>query len=153
MKNKKELLKDNIVCVHCKSEQCKKSGIVKENQRYKCKDCKRTRVDTDSVKKFSKKAIECGHCKKLDAFKINSYYVAIYGKTKNVYYCNSCNKRTNVITSSKPEFTNKEIMAIDNKLVNYTLAEWRKEYLKRRSEPKKYEDMLYFLDYLSGTGI
>ena len=31
--------------------------------------------------------------------------------------------------------------SVDNKL-----AAWKQEYLKRRSEPKKYEDMLYFLD-------
>jgi hypothetical protein len=31
--------------------------------------------------------------------------------------------------------------SVDNKL-----AAWRQEYLKRRSEPKKYEPMLYFLD-------
>ena len=121
---------------------------------YKCKDCKRTWVDTDSVRKFSKKAIECGHCKKLDAFKINSYYVAYYGRTKNIYKCNSCGTRTNVIVgSSQPEITNKEITAIDKLDISYKLAKWREKYLKRKTEPKKYEPMLYFLDYLNGTGI
>lgn len=200
MRNKKELSINNIVCVHCKSEQCKKSGIIKGNQRYKCKscnkywtkltqvkppkkntnkfcckhcestnyvkhgksrglpvykckDCKRTWVDTFSVKQFSKKAIECSHCKKLDAFKINSYAIAYCGRTKNIYKCNSCNKITNVIVgSSQPEITNKEIIAIDKLDISYKLAEWKKEYLKRRSEPKKHEPMLYFLDYFNGAG-
>lgn len=30
--------------------------------------------------------------------------------------------------------------------VDQKLSEWRQDYLKRRSEPKKYEPMLYFLD-------
>ena len=41
---------------------------------------------------------------------------------------------------------------IHHSSVDKKLAEWRQEYLKRRSEPKKYEPMLYFLDYLSGVG-
>ena len=41
---------------------------------------------------------------------------------------------------------------IHHSSVDKKLAEWKKEYLKRRSEPKKYEPMLYFLDYLSGAG-
>lgn len=41
---------------------------------------------------------------------------------------------------------------IHHSSVDKKLAEWKKEYLKRRSEPKKYEPMLYFLDYLSGVG-
>ena len=41
---------------------------------------------------------------------------------------------------------------IHHSSVDKKLAEWRQEYLKRRSEPKKYEPMLYFLDYLSGAG-
>ena len=35
---------------------------------------------------------------------------------------------------------------IHDSLIDKKLAVWRKEYLKRRSEPKKYEDMLYFLN-------
>lgn len=35
---------------------------------------------------------------------------------------------------------------IHHSSVDKKLAVWRKEYLKRRSEPKKYEPMLYFLD-------
>ncbi len=201
MKNKKELLKDNIVCVHCKSEKYKKSGIIKGNQRYKCKscnkywtkltqvkppkkntgkfcckhcestnyvkhgrsrglpvykckDCKRTWIDTNSVRKFSKKAIECSHCKKIAAFKINSYYAACYGRTKNIYKCNSCDTRTNVLVdSSQPELTNKEIVAMDKLDISYKLAEWKKGYLKRKLEPKKYQPMLYFIDYLNGVSL
>lgn len=201
MKNKKELLKNNIVCVHCKSDQYKKSGIIRGNQRYKCKscnkywtkltqlkppqkntdkfcckhcestnyvkhgrsrglpvykckDCKRTWIDTESVRKFSKKAIECSHCKKLDAFKINRYTIVYCGRTKNIYKCNSCGTRTNVIVgSSQPKITNKQIIALDKLDISYKLAEWRTGYLKRRSEPKKYEPMLYFLDYCNGISL
>ena len=179
MKNKKELLKNNIVCVHCKSEQYKKSGISGGNQRYKCKSCnkywtkltqvkppkkntdkfrckhcKRTWIDACSVRKFSKKAIECSHCKKLDAFKIKTYTIVYCGRTKNIYKCNSCGKRTNVIVgSSQPEITNKQIVAIDKLDISYKLAEWREGYLKRKLEPKKYEPMLYFLDYLNGVSL
>ena len=35
---------------------------------------------------------------------------------------------------------------IHHSSVDKKLAEWRQGYLKRRSEPKKYEPMLYFLD-------
>jgi len=41
---------------------------------------------------------------------------------------------------------------IHHSSVDKKLAVWRKEYLKRRSEPKKYEPMLYFLDYFNGAG-
>jgi topoisomerase IA-like protein len=41
---------------------------------------------------------------------------------------------------------------IHHSSVDKKLAEWRKEYLKRRSEPKKHEPMLYFLDYFNGAG-
>ena len=41
---------------------------------------------------------------------------------------------------------------IGNHSVNKKLKEWKAEYLKRKAKPKKYEPMLYFLDYLSGTG-
>ena len=75
-------------------------------------------------------------------------------ETKNIYKCNSCGTRTNVIVgSSQPEITNKEITAIDKLDISYKLAKWREKYLKRKTEPKKYEPMLYFLDYLNGTGI
>lgn len=200
MKNKKELSSNNIVCAHCKSKQYKKSGFIKENQRYKCKscnkywtkqtqvkppkkntgkfcckhcesinyvkhgssrgllvykckDCKRTWVDTESVKKISKKAIECSHCKKLDAFRLTTSTIAYCGSTKKIYKCNSCNKRTNVITSPKPKLTNKQIVAIDKLDINCRLAKWRQGYLKRKLEPKKYEPMLYFLDYLNGVSL
>lgn len=33
--------------------------------------------------------------------------------------------------------------------VNKKLKEWKAEYLKRKAKPKKYEPMLYFLDYLN----
>ena len=36
---------------------------------------------------------------------------------------------------------------INHSSVDKKLAVWRKEYLKRRSEPKKYEPMLYFHDF------
>ena len=39
---------------------------------------------------------------------------------------------------------------IHHSSVDYKLAAWKQEYLKRRSEPKKYEPMLYFLDYFNG---
>lgn len=199
MKNKKESLKDNIVCVHCKSKQYKKGGFARGTQRYKCKscnkywtkltqvnppkkntdkfcckhcestnyvkhgksrglpvhkckDCKRTWVDTDSVRKFSKKAIECSHCKKQEALRIQSFGL-IDGSTKNIYECRSCGTRTNVIVGpSQPEITDKQIAAIDKLDISYKLAEWRQGYLKRRLEPKKYEPMLYFLDYFNGVG-
>jgi hypothetical protein len=81
-------------------------------------------------------------------------YVAIYGRTKNIYNCNSCGKRTNVIVgSSQPEITNKEIAAIDKLDISYKLAKWRKGYLKRKAKPKKHEPMLYFLDYLNGVSL
>jgi len=35
---------------------------------------------------------------------------------------------------------------IHHSSVDKKLAKWRQGYLKRRSEPKKYEPMLYFLD-------
>ena len=35
---------------------------------------------------------------------------------------------------------------IHHSSVDKKLNAWRQEYLKRRSEPKKYEPMLYFLD-------
>lgn len=35
---------------------------------------------------------------------------------------------------------------INHSLVDKKLGAWRQEYIKRRSEPKKYEPMLYFLD-------
>jgi hypothetical protein len=35
---------------------------------------------------------------------------------------------------------------IHHSSVDDKLAAWKQEYLKRRSEPKKYEPMLYFLD-------
>jgi len=38
---------------------------------------------------------------------------------------------------------------INHSSVDKKLAVWRKEYLKRRSEPKKYEPMLYFHDFYS----
>ena len=36
--------------------------------------------------------------------------------------------------------------------VNKKLKEWKAGYLKRKAKPKKYEPMLYFLDYLNGAG-
>ena len=39
---------------------------------------------------------------------------------------------------------------IDNILVDCRLVEWRQSYLKQRAKPKKYEDMLYFLDLYNG---
>ena len=91
---------------------------------YKCKDCDRTWVDSFSVRRFPKKAIECSHCKKQNAFKVNSINL-INGGIKNMYKCNSCDKRTNVIILPKPKITNKEIVAIDKLDVIYKLAEWR----------------------------
>ena len=38
---------------------------------------------------------------------------------------------------------------IHHSSVDKKLNAWRQEYLKRRSEPKKYEPMLYFLDYFN----
>ena len=42
---------------------------------------------------------------------------------------------------------------IDHSTVDYKLAEWRQGYLKRKAEPKKYEPMLYFLDYFNGINL
>lgn len=39
-----------------------------------------------------------------------------------------------------------DVTHIHHSSVDNKLAAWRQEYLKRRSEPKKYEPMLYFLD-------
>ena len=39
---------------------------------------------------------------------------------------------------------------IDNISVDCRLVEWRQAYLKQRAKPKKYEDMLYFLDLYNG---
>lgn len=39
-----------------------------------------------------------------------------------------------------------DVTHIHHSSVDNKLAVWRQEYLKRRSEPKKYEPMLYFLD-------
>ena len=36
---------------------------------------------------------------------------------------------------------------INSTAVDTKLGAWRQEYLKRKSEPKKYEPMLYFLDF------
>ena len=140
MKKQKNNYLYPVCCLHCNSE-----NYVRDRKRkLQCKSCKKTF--------FFKKAIACSHCKKLAAFKINSYTIAYCGRTKNIYKCNSCGKRTNVIIgSSQPEITNKEIVAIDKLDISYKLAAWRKGYLKRRSEPKKYEPMLYFLDYFNGV--
>lgn len=37
--------------------------------------------------------------------------------------------------------------------VNKKLKEWKAEYLKRKAKPKKYEPMLYFLDYFNGVSL
>jgi len=37
--------------------------------------------------------------------------------------------------------------------VNKKLKEWKAGYLKRKAKPKKYEPMLYFLDYLNGVSL
>ncbi len=42
---------------------------------------------------------------------------------------------------------------IGNHSVNKKLKEWKAGYLKRKAKPKKYEPMLYFLDYLNGVSL
>ena len=127
-----------VYCLHCNSE-----NYVKDRKRkLQCKSCKKTFV--------LKKAIECSHCKKQNAFKLHSWELS-NDRTKSAYKCNSCDKRTYIITRPKSELTNKEIASIDKLDISFKLAEWREGYLKRKAEPKKYEPMLYFLDYFNGV--
>lgn len=141
-----------LFCKYCKSKNYVKHGTSRGLPVFKCKKCNRTWVDTSSARKFLKKAIECSHCKKQEALKIQTFGL-IDGSTKNIYECRSCKKLTNIIIPPKVELTNKEIVAIDKLDISYKLAEWRQGYLKRKAEPKKYEPMLYFLDYFNGINL
>ena len=97
-----------------------------------------------------RKTTACKHCENKSAVRID-YYYRFDGSINNVYLCKKCNKKTYIIKKPKPLPTNEEIAQKDKEDISYKLAIWRKEYLKRRLEPKKYEPMLYFLDLYNGV--
>lgn len=56
--NKKDVLSEETVCVHCKSKNIVKNGKYKDKQRYICKDCHKTFTNyTNSPISYSKKSI------------------------------------------------------------------------------------------------
>lgn len=89
--------------------------------------------------------IKCKHCLRKTAVKTKSY-PRFDGSIYNVYLCKKCKKRTYTIIPAEPVPTNEEIAQEAKLDISNKLAAWSVEYLKRRSEPKKYEPMLYFLD-------
>jgi hypothetical protein len=89
--------------------------------------------------------IICKYCQKKSALKIEVVY-RFDDSISHIYLCKKCNKKTYIIIPAAPLPTNKEISRSDKQDIGYKLAIWSRDYHKRRSEPKKYEPMLYFLD-------
>lgn len=89
--------------------------------------------------------IICKYCLKKSALKIE-VVCRFDDSISHIYLCKKCNKKIYIIIPAAPLPTNKEISRSDNQDIGYKLAIWSRDYRKRRSEPKKYEPMLYFLD-------
>ena len=110
---------------------------------------KKQSVEINEISKMS-----CGFCKSVELKKVNELYEG-YGKFLDHYKCKKCSKNIyRRIESQERCFgENKDISSRENREVSGKLAAWRQEYLKRRAEPKKYEPMLYFLDYNNGISL
>ena len=67
-----------VKCRHCRGEELRKDGIAKGEQRYKCKQCKRTTRENDQRYKYSlskrskvlKGYLELWHWRGLKVFQI-----------------------------------------------------------------------------------
>lgn len=89
----------------------------------------------------------CDFCKSGELKKVNELYEG-YGKFLDHYKCKKCSKNIyrRIESQERCFVENNDIRSRDMRAVAIKLTAWRQEYLKRRSEPKKYEPMLYIHD-------